>query len=229
MKSSMQTIPLSVSRLVAHGTVVHGDSSVGTWTGDGARSATHAEVRRRSAALAHALRELGVTGDMRVATFMFNNQEHLEAYLAVPSMGAVLHTLHIRLFPDQLTDTANHAEDHVVIVDTTVAPLLARILPSLRTVQHVVVNGPVDVLVFAGFTGQVHSYAELLAGRPTTFDWPAVDEDDAAEPMCRSRSFREAGSSIHAHMPSALRHPVGLSMEAVDEPRTGASDRPPAR
>jgi fatty-acyl-CoA synthase len=180
MKSTMQSTPLSVARLLTHGSTVHGASRVATWTGDGVVDASYSDVGGRAAALAHALRSLGITGDQRVATFMFNNQAHLEAYLAVPSMGAVLHTLNIRLFPDQLSYIVNHADDQVVIVDAAVLPLFARIAPSLKTVRHVVVNGPVDPDALSGADLEVHSYQELLAPQPTEFDWPDVDEDDAA-------------------------------------------------
>src|SRR5512140_1180431 len=107
----MQGVPLSFGRFMQYCTTVHDASTVTTWTADVPRRATYAEVGRRSARLANALRELGVSGDQRVATFMWNNQEHLEAYLAVPSMGAVLHTINIRLFPEQMVYVVNHAED----------------------------------------------------------------------------------------------------------------------
>ncbi len=180
MKSTMQNTPLSVARLLTHGSTVHGASRVATWDGDGVVEASYSDVGRRAAALAHALRSLGVTGDHRVATFMFNNQTHLEAYLAVPSMGAVLHTLNIRLFPDQLTYIVNHADDQVVIVDAAVMPLFARIAPSLTSVRHVVVNGPVDPDALSDADVTVHSYQELVAKHPTEFEWPDVDENDAA-------------------------------------------------
>jgi len=180
MKSSMQATPLSVARLLTHGSTVHQRSTVATWTGDGVRRATYDEVGRRSAALAHGLRALGVDGDQRVGTFMFNNQEHLESYLAVPAMGAVLHTLNIRLFPDQLSYIVNHAADHAVIVDAAVLPLFARIAPGLSSVRHIIVNGPADLDVLAGTSATIHSYDDVLAGQPTEFEWPDVDEDDAA-------------------------------------------------
>ena len=82
------------------------------------------------------MRRIGVTGDQRVATFMWNNAEHLAAYLAVPSMGAVLHTLNIRLFPEQIVYVANEAEDQVVLVDMSLAKLLAPILAELETRAH---------------------------------------------------------------------------------------------
>ncbi|RCV55273.1 fatty acid--CoA ligase [Marinitenerispora sediminis] len=187
MRSTMQDVPLSVADLVRYGTAVHGAASVVTWTGGEPRRSSLAEVGRRAARLAHALRELGVTGDQRVATFQWNNQEHLESYLAVPAMGAVLHTLNIRLHPDQIRYIANHAEDHVVIVDASLLPVLTPLLPDLKTVRHVVVAGggpddlPAPQAVPDGV--QVHRYDELLAGRPEEFDWPVADERDAAA-MC---------------------------------------------
>src|ERR1051325_7914343 len=118
MRSTMMETPLLISRLLEHGRTVHGSSEVITWTAAGPRSMRYAEVGAAAARLAHALHDdLGVTGDERVATLMWNNAEHLIAYAAVPSMGAVLHTLNLRLFPDQLAYIANHAGDRVVIVD----------------------------------------------------------------------------------------------------------------
>jgi fatty-acyl-CoA synthase len=184
MRSTMMTTPLQVSRLLMHGSTVHGGAEVVTWTGadSGPRRMSYAEVGRRAAQLAHALRDgLGITGDQRVATLMWNNAEHLIAYFAVPSMGAVLHTLNLRLFPDQLIYIANHAEDRVVVVDSTLVPLLAGVLPQLSTIEHVIVVGGGDTAPLAAAERvRVHRWDELLAGKPEHYDWPAVDENDAA-------------------------------------------------
>lgn len=183
MLSTMQDGQLSLGRLLRHGTTVHSESEVITWTGSEARRETYGELGKHAAKLANALRSLGITGDQRVGTFMWNNAEHMAAYLAIPAMGAVLHTLNIRLFPEQLVFVANHAEDQVVIVDGTLVPLLAKQLPELKTVRHVIVaNGDASTLP-APDGVQVHSYDELLAGQPDTFDWPEVDERAAAA-MC---------------------------------------------
>jgi fatty-acyl-CoA synthase len=184
MRSTMQETPLSIATLVRYGTSVHGSSEVVTWTGEGARSATYAEVGRRAARLAHALRALGVRGDDRVGTFMWNNQEHLEAYLAVPAMGAVLHPLNIRLFPDQLAFIADHGGDKVVLVDGSVLPLLAKVLGQLPQVEHVVVNGPADLSVLEGTSATVHAYEDLLDGQPDEFDWVDPDDETVAAAMC---------------------------------------------
>jgi fatty-acyl-CoA synthase len=180
----MMDVPLQVSRILAHGSTVHGTSEVVTWTGEGARRMSYAEVGAAAARLAHGLRDdLGVTGDERVGTFMWNNAEHLIAYFAVPSMGAVLHTLNLRLFPDQVSYIANHAGDRVVLVDGTLIPLLAKVLPTLETVRDIVVVGAGDPTPLAAAGGDrvtVHRWDDLLRGRPDRFDWPDVDERDAA-------------------------------------------------
>ncbi|WP_158881745.1 long-chain fatty acid--CoA ligase [Amycolatopsis anabasis] len=183
MLSTMQDGQLSLAHLLRHGTTVHANSEVVTWTGEGARREDYGELGQHAARLANALRSLGVTGDQRVGTFMWNNAEHMAAYAAVPAMGAVLHTLNIRLFPEQLVFVANHAEDQVILVDGTLVPLLAKQLPQLNTVRHVIVaNGDASALE-APAGVEVHSYDELLAAQPDTFDWPVVDERAAAA-MC---------------------------------------------
>src|SRR5579863_2988866 len=125
--------PLTVTGLMRYGTSVFADREVRTWTGESSRSQSYGETGARAAKLAGALRALGVDGDQRVATLMWNNSQHLEAYLAIPSMGAVLHTLNLRLDPAQLGYIANHAEDYAVIVDGTLVPLLAKVLPSIAS------------------------------------------------------------------------------------------------
>ena len=180
MRSTMQDSALTIGSILKHGTSVQADSEVVTATADGTRSMTYAELGKRVAQLANALRSLGIDGDQRVGTFQWNNAEHLQAYLAVPSMGAVLHTLNIRLFPEQLVYIANHAEDQVLIVDDSLVGLLAPHLPEMKTVQHVLVAGPeaasadLDSLRSSG--KEVLLYDELLDEQSDEFDWPEIDE-----------------------------------------------------
>ncbi|MFJ8012046.1 long-chain fatty acid--CoA ligase [Streptomyces sp. NPDC096339] len=185
MLSTMQEVPLTISRILEHGRRVHGRSTVTTWTGGAEpHRRTFAEIGDRAAQLANALRdELGVEPGSVLATLMWNNAEHVEAYFAIPSMGAVLHTLNLRLPPEQLVFIVNHAEDRVVLVNGTLLPLLAPLLPHLPTVEHVVVSGIGDRSVLEGLNVRVHEYEELIAGRPVTYDWPELDERRAAA-MC---------------------------------------------
>ncbi|MFE3291688.1 long-chain fatty acid--CoA ligase [Rhodococcus sp. NPDC059234] len=222
MLSTMQDAPLSIAQILRHGATVHADAEVVTWTDQGPRRESYAEVGRRTAALAHALRGLGVTGDQRVATFMWNNAEHLEVYLAVPAMGAVLHTLNIRLFPEQLVHVANHAEDHVVIVDPTLVPLLAPQLPQLTTVKHVIVTGKDTAGLQAPAGVQVHSYEELLAGQPQEFDWPEVDERSAAAMCYTSGTTGDPKGVVYSHR-SIYLHSMQVCMS--DGPNLRQGDR----
>ena len=181
MLSTMQDAPLLVSGILRHGQNVYGDSRVVTVTGSAGEStaATFTEVAERSERLAKALGRLGVGDSDRVGTFLWNNQSHLEAYLGIPAMGAVLHTLNLRLFPEQLAYVINHAEDQVIIVDASIAPLLARVRDQLTTVKHIIVNGAGD----ASALGDTLSYEDLLAAEEPGYDWPTFDERQAAA-MC---------------------------------------------
>jgi fatty-acyl-CoA synthase len=218
MRSTMQDYPLTVAAILRHGTEVQGDGRVVTATADGSRSASYADLGRRAARLANGLRSLGVSGDQRVGTFQWNNAEHLEAYLAVPSMGAVLHTLNIRLFPEQLTYIANHAEDKVVIVDDSLVGPLARVLPTFETVDHVVVAGPgaasadLDALRSAG--KHVHLYDELLDAAEDTFAWPQLDELDAAAMCYTSGTTGNPKGVVYSHRSSYL-HSMAVGMAVV--------------
>src|SRR6266850_959087 len=133
IQSTMQDWPLTITALFKHGAKVYSDSIVATWEGDTARRASFGEVAQRAERLANALHRLGIRNGDRVATFCWNTQEHLEAYLAVPAMGAVLHALNIRLFPEQLAYVINHAADRIVILDDSLIPLLASVKDNLAT------------------------------------------------------------------------------------------------
>ncbi len=180
MPSTMMDLPLNVNALLRHGRTVHHDGLVLTYHGPGdIREATFAEVANQADRLAGALHRLGIQSGDRVGTFMWNHDAHMAAYLAIPCMGAVLHTLNIRLFPEQLAYVINHAADRVILVDGSIAPLLAKVRDQLTTVEHIVVRGAGDT---SGL-GHTLDYDELINAEETGFDYPEPDERSAAA-MC---------------------------------------------
>jgi fatty-acyl-CoA synthase len=220
VRSTMMDIPLTVTALMRHGTTAYADSEVVTLTSASLRRQTYGATGARVAKLANGLRSIGVDGDQRVATLMWNNAEHLEAYLAIPSMGAVLHTLNLRLDPQVIGYIADHAGDDVVIVDATLVPLLARVLPHAPGIRHVIVAAaegekefvpPAEV---AELGIPVHSYEALLADQPATFDWPEVDERSAAAMCYTSGTTGLPKGVVYSHRSMHL-HSMAVCMNSV--------------
>jgi fatty-acyl-CoA synthase len=204
MYSTMQDFPLTIAAIMRHGCGVHGARTATTATAAGYRRISYREVGQQAAQLANALRGIGVTGDQRVATFMWNNAEHLTAYLAVPAMGAVLHTLNIRLFPEQVAYVANEAEDQVVLVDMSLANLLGPILPNLETVHTVIAVGAGDLAPLQDSGKTVLRYTEVIDCESTEFDWPQVDENSAAAMCYTSGTTGNPKGVVYSHRSSYL-------------------------
>jgi fatty-acyl-CoA synthase len=221
MYSTMQSFPLTITAILRHASSVHGARKVTTATGTGYRDCSYAELGRQAAQLANALRRVGITGDQRVATFMWNNAEHLTAYMAVPAMGAVLHTLNIRLFPEQIVYVANEAEDQVVLVDLSLAKLLAPILADLDTVHTVIAVGEGDLAALGESGKTVLRYGDVIADESTEFDWPDIDENCAAAMCYTSGTTGNPKGVVYSHRSSYLHTAANCSSNGIG---VGSSD-----
>ncbi|KWX25540.1 long-chain fatty acid--CoA ligase [Mycolicibacterium wolinskyi] len=217
MDSTMQKWPLTITAILRHACGVNGDRTVTTATGQGGyRTTSYREVGEQAARLAHALRGLGITEDERVGTFMWNNTEHLTAYLALPAMGAVLHTLNIRLSPEQIAFIANEAEDRVIIADSSLIPLLAPVLPLAETVHTVLVVGDGDLAPLTASGKTVLRYDEALAGQSPQFDWPDIDENSAAAMCYTSGTTGNPKGVVYSHRSSYLHSLNTCTANALD-------------
>jgi fatty-acyl-CoA synthase len=170
--------------------------------------ATFGEVSERVDRLARVLGRLGVESGDRVGTFAWNNQRHFELYMAIPCVGAVLHTLNVRLFEEQLTYIVNHADDKAIFVDDSLVPLLEKLAPSFENVAHYVIMGDGDMGSLPGAL----RYEELLedAGGGA-FDYPEVDERQAAALCYTSGTTGNPKGVLYSHRSVCL-HATGSLM-----------------
>ncbi len=164
----------------------------------GVHRTTYREMVPRINQLAGALKRLGVGESDRVATLCWNNHRHLELYYAIPCMGAVLHTLNLRLFPKDLEFVIQDAEDKVLFVDQTLIPILNQLAGKLPTVKHLVLisNGqPVPDHQL----GPMLDYETLLKGESTEYEWPKLREQMAAAMCYTSGTTGNPKGTVYSH------------------------------
>jgi fatty-acyl-CoA synthase len=191
----MMRSPLIVRSIAERAGQLFAAREVVSVTADGVERSTYGDVVRRARAIARALQELGIRPGDRVATFGWNSRRHLELYLAVPSMGAVLHTLNIRLFEDDLRYIVGHAEDRVIFLDAS----LAEVMPRFDGVEHEVLMPDCD----ASREGALH-YEELVSSGDEGFEFPDVDENAAAAMCYTSGTTGRPKGVVYSHRSTVL-------------------------
>lgn len=179
MDSTMMDHALSTQMIFERGERLFAESRIVSFDGVQTRVTDYAQTASRARCLASALAELGLRPGELLGTYCWNTPAHLEAYLAVPAMGCVLHTLNVRLPAPQLEYIIDHAGDRILLVDAVLLPGLIAMLPGLSQVQHIIVigdwSGPIE-----GFAGKVHDYETLIAAHDPVKEWPRVEETNAA-------------------------------------------------
>jgi len=168
-----------------------------TQTDTGTHRYTYGEWGKRCMQLANALRKTGVREGDRIGTFAWNTYRHFELYFAVPCMGAVLHTLNIRLFADQLVYIINNAEDKVIFVDGDLVPLLEKVADQLPTVKLYVIMG--EALGGSGKLQPSVDYETFIGSEPEHYDWPQLEENSAAAMCYTSGTTGNPKGVVYSH------------------------------
>jgi len=210
----MQKTPLLMHRLMDRGAMLQPDVEVMTATADGVRSQTMLETRNRAHQLAHALNDAGIRIGDRVASFMWNGARHLEAYHAVACMGAVIHTLNIRLPACDLEYIINHAEDRIIIVDADVLPLLEKLAGKMPTVEKIVVAAEPGFENWSTTLPNAIDYEEFIRGKPTKYNWPEIDENSPMGLCYTSGTTGKPKGVMYTHRGNYL-HTVSIAMTDV--------------
>jgi len=214
MLGLMQDRPLLVSSLIEYAARYHPTVEIVSKTCEGATLRTnYANLRARAAKLAKALIRLGVKPGDRVATLAWNTHRHMELYFAVSGLGAVLHTVNPRLFPEQIDYIVNHAEDRVLFFDITFVDLIAKLRPKFATVQHLV-----------AMTDTEHApdklpgslvYETLLDAETDDFEWPEFDERTASSLCYTSGTTGNPKGVLYSHRSTLLHSFIACSSDGL--------------
>ena len=203
MKGMMMDYQLTVPKILQRSARLFPDKEIVSVSDGVKHTGTYGELYARVMRLMNVLRGMGVKRGDRVATFAWNNQRHLELYFAIPCMGAVLHTLNIRLFPEQLAYIVNHAEDAVIFVEDSLLEPIEKLAPQLKSVRDYVVLTDKPELPQTSLA-PVHHYEQLMAAAGEEEDFPEIDEHDASGLCYTSGTTGNPKGALYTHRGSYL-------------------------
>lgn len=198
MKGLIMDYQLTVPKILHRAASLFPDKEIVSVVDGRKSTACWGELLPRVVRLMNVLRAMGVKPGDRVATFAWNHQRHLELYFAIPCLGAVLHTLNIRLFPEQLSYIVNHAEDRIIFVDDVLLEPIEALAPQFKSVRdYVVLTGETELPETS--LSPVHHYETLMAGAEDTVDFPAISETDAAGLCYTSGTTGDPKGALYSH------------------------------
>ena len=195
MDTTMMHRPMTVQMIMEHGRNVFPQSKIGTFDGESVAYTSYLEIADNAARLAAALGSLGIVPGDRVATFSWNNTAHMEAYLGIPSMGAIMHTVNIRLSAEHIAYIINHAHDKVVLLDASLLAIFEPVLPLLESVEHIVLIGDGSL----NTSINIYDYRTLLAEHAPLEQWPELDETAAAAVCYTSGTTGNPKGVVYSH------------------------------
>lgn len=204
MKGLMQPFPMNLAHVLEHASRFHGHREIISSTVEGGiHRYTYGDALKRTKQFANALVKLGVERGDRVGTIAWNGYRHFEAWYAISGMGAVTHTINPRLFPDQITYIANHAEDRFLILDTSFVPIIEGIQDDLKSVEGFIILTDQEHMPETSLKN-VHCYEDLIAGEAVDFDWPEFDEETASSLCYTSGTTGNPKGVMYTHRSNIL-------------------------
>ena len=214
MLGQMMSMPLLISSLIRHASAYHGDTQiVSRLTEGGIHRYNYADAHKRSRQLANAMIKLGVKPGARIGTLAWNGFRHFETYFAVSGMGAILHTINPRLFPEQIAYIVNHADDEYVCFDITFAPLVDGIAPHCKNVKGwIAMTDRAHIPTMK--TPDILCYEELVGAESDNFEWPSFDENTASSLCYTSGTTGNPKGVLYSHRTTIL-HSYAIALPDV--------------